>query len=88
MSETIPNPGIIPIQPFAVTRHITRCYITLSYLEFGVKAVFQVDSLLDNHGATYKRDDVTMEGEDYQKWLNDDSYAINFVLGKLGYVRA
>jgi hypothetical protein len=88
MSDKIPNPGIIAIQPVPVTRNITRCYITLNYLEFGVKAIFQVDSMLENGGATYKRDDIVMEGEDYQKWTNDDSYAINFCLGKLGYVRA
>jgi hypothetical protein len=29
-----------------------------------------------------------MEGEDYALWNNDDNYAINFVLGKLGYVKA
>ena len=30
---------------------------------------------------------LTMEGEDYQKWGSDDNYVIDFVCQKLGFTR-
>ena len=87
MSDKIPDPDIINIQPFAVSKDVVKVKIYVSYIEFNTKAVFAVDSYLAT-GGIFKHDDVVMEGEDYNMWNNDDNYAINFVLGKLGYVRA
>jgi hypothetical protein len=87
MSESLANPDIINIQPFAVSKDVVKVKIYITSLEFNTKAVFGVDSYLAN-GGIFKHDDVVMEGEDYALWNNDDNYAINFVLGKLGYVKA
>jgi hypothetical protein len=87
MSESLANPDIINIQPFAVSKDVVKVKISITSLEFNTKAVFGVDSYLAN-GGIFKHDDVIMEGEAYALWNNDDNYAINFVLAKLGYVRA
>jgi hypothetical protein len=87
MSESLANPDIINIQPFSVSKDVVKVKISITSLEFNTKAVFGVDSYLTT-GGIFKHDDVVMEGEEYAQWNNDDNYAINFVLAKLGYVRA
>ena len=87
MSESFVTPDIINIQPFAVSKDVVKVKISITSLEFNTKAVFGADSYLAS-GGIFKHDDVVMEGEAYHLWNNDDNYAINFVLTKLGYVRA
>jgi hypothetical protein len=81
------KPGTTNIVPHVITKTLDKVIITLSNLEFNVSATFQADSFEDN-GALFKRDVVVMAGEDYNRWLNDDEYAIEFVLTKLGYTKA
>ena len=87
MSESFIKPGTTNIVPHVITKTLDKVIITLSNLEFNVSATFQADSFEDN-GALFKRDNIVMAGEDYHKWLNDDQYAIEFVLTKLGYTKA
>jgi hypothetical protein len=82
-----PQPGSTNIIPHVITKTINKVIITLTSLEFGSNAIFQADSYEDN-GALYSRSNVIMDGDDYNNWLNDDQYAINFVLTKLGYTKA
>ena len=77
----------VEIVPVAFTKSLVRANIQLLYLDLGVSATFSVYSHTAS-GEMCKRDDVVMAGEDYQKWTNDDSYAIDFCLAKLGYTRA
>ena len=81
------KPGTTNIVPHVITKTLDKVIITLSNLEFNVSATFQADSFEDN-GALFKRDVVVMAGEDYNRWLNNDEYAIEFVLTKLGYTKA
>jgi hypothetical protein len=81
------TPGTTNIVPHVITKTLNKVVILLSNLEFNVSATFQADSYEDN-GALFKRDVVVMSGEDYHRWLNDDEYAIEFVLTKLGYTKA
>jgi hypothetical protein len=81
------TPGTTNIVPHVITKTLNKVVILLSNLEFNVSATFQADSYEDN-GALFKRDVVVMSGEDYRRWLNDDEYAIEFVLTKLGYTKA
>ena len=81
------KPGTTNIVPYVITKTLDKVIITLSNLEFNVSATFQADSFEDN-GSLFKRDVVVMSGEDYNRWLNDDEYAIEFVLTKLGYTKA
>ena len=81
------KPGTTNIVPHVITKTLDKVIITLCNLEFNASATFQADSFEDN-GALFKRDVVVMAGEDYNRWLNNDEYAIEFVLAKLGYTKA
>ena len=77
----------VEIVPHPVSKSVVRVQIELTTLTLRSSATFCVYSFADS-GELFKTDTVAMEGEDYQKWTNNDSYAVDFCLAKLGYTRA
>jgi hypothetical protein len=56
----------------------------VAQLDFGQGATFSVDSYTSD-GELFKRDSVKMDKAAYDQWLNDDTYAIQYVLAAMGY---
>jgi hypothetical protein len=74
---------IVPVDK-TTTKTITRFTLDISQLTLGESATFRVsmfdvdDKYID---ATY----VSLEGQAYLDWGNDDTYVINYVATVLGF---
>jgi hypothetical protein len=75
------------ILPFneVTTKTAVRFSITISDMELSVSATFRV-SLYDSNDSCFANKFVTLEGEDYLNWGNDDTYVINYIAKVLGFV--
>ena len=74
------------IQPVdkTTTKTITRFSLDISKMTLNSSAAFRV-SLFDANDKYIDATIVTLEGQDYLNWGNDDQYVINFVAQKLGF---
>jgi hypothetical protein len=73
------------IEPIGVWRSVVGFDVKLLRLNMFVDATFIVDSY-DNTDKIVKTDYITLTTEEYQQWNSDDSYIVNLVAEKLGYV--
>ena len=78
---------MLSIQPFNKTTIQTavRFSLDISQLILNTSATFRV-SLYDAEDQCFENKYVTLEGDDYKNWNNDDQYVINFIAMKLGFV--
>jgi len=74
-----------PISPDVITttRTATSFSVTCRSLELFKSASFLV-SLLDADGRNISNQIITLTTEQYNQWMNNDSYIINLVAGILG----
>lgn len=81
--------SIINIQTkeIVTTQTATQVEIGEGSIQLDLKARFPV-KLLDENGNMVHFEFVTLEGDDYAAWTNDDSYVTNFILNKLGITSA
>ena len=75
------------IEPFenTVIKTVVRFSLEINKMVFNKSAKFRV-FLYDINNMLITTSYVTIEGEDYLNWSNDDNYVINFVANKLGFV--
>lgn len=75
------------IQPFNNTtiQIVTRFSLDISQLLLNTSATFRV-TLYDADNAIIDNKFITLEGNDYNNWSNDDQYVINFIATQLGFV--
>ena len=73
------------IAPFneITTKTIVRISIDIAKLELSVSATFRV-SLYDPNDSCVSNKYVTLEGQDYLNWGNDDKYVLNYIAKELG----
>jgi hypothetical protein len=78
----------IPVETKEVTtiQSIESIDILSCQVDLEVSAKFTVKCAGPN-GQTISVQQIVMEGQDYSNWGNDDQYAINFILNKLGLVQ-
>jgi hypothetical protein len=76
--------SIVPFNEIT-TKTAVRFSITISDMELSVSATFRV-SLYDSNDSCFANKFVTLEGEDYLNWGNDDTYVINYIAKVLGFV--
>lgn len=62
-----------------------RFSLDISQMILSVSATFRV-SLYDLNDRCFGNNYVTLEGQDYLDWGNDDQYVIDFVARQLGFV--
>lgn len=67
------------------TKTITRFTLDISKMTLNSSASFRV-SLFDANDKYIDATNVTLEGQDYLDWGNDDQYVIDFVARQLGFV--
>lgn len=74
------------IQPVdkTTTKTITRFTLDISKMTLNLSASFRV-SLFDSDDKYIDATNVTLEGQDYLDWGNDDQYVIDFVARQLGF---
>jgi hypothetical protein len=79
----------IPILPFEqkIIKIVAFFSIHITELILNESAVFRV-SLYDENESCINNCFVSIDGEDYKKWSNDDSYIVKFVSAKLGFTLA
>lgn len=76
--------GILPFNKTTVQTAI-RFSLDISQLVLNTSATFRV-SLYDVDDKCIENKYVTLEGNDYKNWSNDDQYVINFIATSLGFV--
>ncbi len=84
------NQNTIQVNPsefIPPTQIITQFRYDVRKFDFGKEITFMV-SLCNSNGLPVDIKPVTMIGEDYEKWGNDDNYAINFICSTLGLTPA
>ena len=69
------------------TQTVTQVEIGEGNISLNESARFPV-KLLDSNGSLVSIEFVTIEGDDYTNWANDDSYITTFILNKLGITAA
>lgn len=75
------------IQPFdkTIIQTIVRFSLDITILILNQSATFTV-SLYNVNDIVIDRQFITLEGTDYINWGNDDSYIIQFVAKKFGFI--
>jgi hypothetical protein len=75
------------IEPFenTVIKTVVRFSLEINKMVFNKSAKFRV-FLYDINNMLISTSYITIEGEDYLNWSNDDNYVIQFVANKLGFV--
>jgi hypothetical protein len=73
---------IVPIQ---IPTNIVRFDVKLIKLELFSKAEFFVNSY-DEDNKLIKTDIISLTPQEYQQWNSDDSFIVNLVAERLGYV--
>jgi len=74
------------IQPVdkTTTKTITRFTLDISKMTLNSSASFRV-SFFDANDKYIDATNVTLEGQAYLDWGNDDQYVINYVAAELGF---
>ena len=67
------------------TLKVKKISVAVSALILGVQCDILVN-LYDGNTTFLKQDILRLEGEDYQKWGDDDSYITTYVLSHYGFV--
>lgn len=77
----------VPIEPSVVTevKTITSFKLSTQDLQLFTSVTFRVE-LLNNVGNLIDLKYVIIDGDDYKNWNNDDTYIINKVAEKLGFI--
>jgi hypothetical protein len=75
------------IEPFTVvtTQTVTSFTVSCRSINLFQDASFSVDSF-DATGKIVSRQIVEITPEEYNQWNNDDSFIINLIAQKLGYI--
>lgn len=75
------------IQPVdkTTTKTITRFSLDISKMTLNESATFRV-SMFDVNDKYIDATNVTLEGQAYLDWGNDDTYVINYVASALGFI--
>lgn len=73
------------IVPFneVTTKTAVRFSIDIAKMELGISATFRI-AFYDVNDICFSNKYVTLEGEDYMGWGNDDKYVINYIAKTLG----
>ncbi len=77
----------IQTKEIVTTLTATQVEIGEGSIQLNLQARFPV-KLLDDNGNMVHFEFVTIEGDDYTAWTNDDSYVTNLILNKLGITAA
>jgi len=77
----------IQTKEIVTTLTATQVEIGEGSIQLNLQARFPV-KLLDDNGNMVHFEFVTIEGDDYASWTNDDSYVTNLILNKLGITAA
>lgn len=77
-------PNIAPVDK-TITKTITRFFLDIIELTFNTSARFRV-SQYDVNDNLIDAINVTIEGEEYTNWRNDDNYIINLIAQKMGFI--
>jgi len=74
------------IQPYdeTTTKTAVRFSLDISQMTLNESAIFRV-SLYDSNDSCFGNKYVTLEGQVYTDWGNDDTYVINYVALVLGF---
>ena len=75
---------IVPVDK-TTTKTITRFTLDISKMTLNESATFRV-SLFGANDKYIDATSVTLEGQAYLDWGNDDTYVINYVATALGFV--
>jgi hypothetical protein len=67
------------------TKTITRFSLDISKMTLNESATFRV-SMFDVNDKYIDATNVTLEGQAYLDWGNDDTYVINYVATTLGFI--
>lgn len=75
----------INIQPktFVTTHTSNKIMVVVSNIQLFQKADIYVQ-FLDNSGIIVDQKTLTMEGDEYLSWTNNDQYVIDWAMQKLG----
>lgn len=75
------------IEPFDKTTIQTgvRFSATITSLIFNTSATFRVH-LFDADDKVIDNSIITLEGEDYLNWSNDDNYVVTYIANQLGFI--
>ena len=76
--------NIVPIDK-TVIQTITRFTLDISELILNTSARFRV-SQYDADDKLITASNVTIEGDEYINWSNDDTYIINLISQKMGFI--
>jgi hypothetical protein len=74
---------IVPVDK-TTTKTITKFTLDISKMTLNESATFRV-SLFDANNNYIDATNVTLEGQAYLDWGNDDTYIINYVATELGF---
>jgi len=76
------------ILPFnkTVIQTAVRFSLDISMLTLNQSATFRA-TLYDGEDKVIDAINVTIEGDDYTKWSNNDDYVVEFISKKLGFTR-
>lgn len=66
------------------TQTIVKFTLDISSLVLGVSAIFRA-VMYDANDNVIDKQNVSLEGEDYTNWGNDDEYVIQFAADQLGF---
>ncbi len=73
--------------PYVITKTVASVQISIVNIDFGNSATFNV-VLFDTTGSLIVCNQVTLAGEDYAAWGNNDQYVVNYVLNLYGLTPA
>lgn len=81
------TPKPTPIQPSTITdvKTVTSFRTSIQDLTLFTSVTLRVE-LLNEQGGLIDLRYIVLSGDDYNNWNNDDSYIINKVAEKLGFV--
>jgi hypothetical protein len=68
---------------YTYSQWVTKIKIKIIEMVFNTSATFEVESCDGN--SVIRRDNVKIEGDEYSNWDND-TYLVNLICNKLGYV--
>ena len=74
------------IEPYdeTTTKTAVRFSLDISRMTLNESAIFRV-SLYDSNDSCFGNKYVTLEGQAYSDWGNDDTYVINYIAAELGF---
>lgn len=72
----------LDIEPIKITKTCNYLGIFLTNMSLGQNATFKINTF-DEDAQVVKTDLVRLDGEDYEKWGDDDQYVIDYICQKL-----